>query len=319
MTDHAASLKAADGVEILTLADNYVDLLLKSEGRVTRPPRAASGVIPSDTLLAEHGLSLLISVAKDSQKHTILLDAGYSPLTVAHNLRQLGVVLDDLETIVLSHGHVDHFGGLKSVLKLLNRPVEVVAHPVALTHQRYFKLPDGGALAYPQPPGREDLERLGARLIENTGPHLLAGGLILVSGEVARRTSFEKGLPTALIKYDGRLEPDPILDDQALILNLADAGLVVVSGCAHSGIVNTVRHAQDLTGVAEVFAVLGGFHLSGPHFEPIIEETIVELKKFDLALVAPMHCTGRKAINRFTEMFGEAFVLNSVGTSLSLP
>jgi 7,8-dihydropterin-6-yl-methyl-4-(beta-D-ribofuranosyl)aminobenzene 5'-phosphate synthase len=142
--------------------------------------------------------------------------------------------------------------------------------------------------------------------------------MILVTGEVERATGFEKGLPNASLERDGKLEPDAIRDDQALVVNLKDKGLVVISGCAHSGIINTVLYAKKITGVDRIHAVLGGFHLSGPVVEPVIEETITEFKKIKPEVIIPMHCTGWEAIKRFSQAFPSSFILNSVGTKISL-
>jgi 7,8-dihydropterin-6-yl-methyl-4-(beta-D-ribofuranosyl)aminobenzene 5'-phosphate synthase len=92
----------------------------------------------------------------------------------------------------------------------------------------------------------------------------------------------------------------------------------VISGCAHSGIINTLLHSKKISGVNRLYAVLGGFHLSGPQFESIIEETIDSMKKMDPKILVPMHCTGWKAVHRFEETFPEAFVLNSVGSRITL-
>ena len=114
------------------------------------------------------------------------------------------------------------------------------------------------------------------------------------------------------------MEKDTIADDQSLVINMRGKGLAVISGCAHAGIINTVLHARKITGVERVHTVLGGFHLSGPLFEPIIEETIGELKKMAPEVIVPMHCTGWNAVNRFAQAFPDSFVLNSVGSLFNL-
>ncbi len=156
------------------------------------------------------------------------------------------------------------------------------------------------------------------KILENENAILMAENGIMVTGEVERTTGFEKGLPGALLEREGEMKPDPISDDQALVLNLKEKGLVVISGCSHSGIINTIFHAQKLTGLTKVHAVLGGFHLTGPAFEPIIEKTISELKNMGPEVIVPMHCTGWKAIQRLSQEFPSAFVLNSVGSKITL-
>jgi 7,8-dihydropterin-6-yl-methyl-4-(beta-D-ribofuranosyl)aminobenzene 5'-phosphate synthase len=142
--------------------------------------------------------------------------------------------------------------------------------------------------------------------------------MILVTGEVERTTPFEKGLPNATLARAGKEEKDPIRDDQALVIHLREKGLVVVSGCAHAGIINTVVYAKKLTGIEKVHAVIGGFHLSGPVFEPILEKTVEAFGEMKPEMIVPMHCTGWKAIRRFAEAFPDSFVLNSVGSTFSL-
>lgn len=143
----------------------------------------------------------------------------------------------------------------------------------------------------------------------------LASGLILVLGEVERETSFEKGFPGAEAKIGERWVADPFPDDRGVVVKVKDKGLVIVGGCSHAGIINTVKHAQKVTRTHKVHAVLGGFHLNGPIFEPIIQPTIREMKKMNPTFVIPMHCTGWKAINQFAEKMPSQFLLNSVGTT----
>jgi len=142
--------------------------------------------------------------------------------------------------------------------------------------------------------------------------------MVLVTGEVERITAFEKGLPNALYERNGKIEKDPISDDQAIVINLKGKGLVIISGCSHAGIINTVLFAKKITGVEKIHGILGGFHLTGPFFEQIIEETISELRSMEPQVIVPMHCTGWKAIQRFSEEFPSSFILNSVGSMFTL-
>lgn len=318
MNHMLADLKEVNRIEVITLIDNYVDVLLPSTDVATRPPLAKNGDIPSDTLLAEHGLSLLVTLYQEENKHAILFDTGYSQIGVPHNIDQLGIDLKEIEAIVLSHGHMDHTGSLYHVLDEIARPIPLVLHPDAFLAPRYFGLDDGRKLLFPQTLVRDELEFRNVEIIETRAPTLLADDMIMVTGEIERITGFEKGLPNALIEKNGNLEADRILDDQSLVINLKDRGLVIISGCSHAGIINTVLFAKKVTGIQKIHAVLGGFHLSGPIFEPIIEETINELKKIDPDVIVPMHCTGWKAIQRFSQEFSSSFMLNSVGTMISL-
>ena len=140
-----------------------------------------------------------------------------------------------------------------------------------------------------------------------------------VTGEIPRTTSFERGLIHNRIYKDNRWQPDPlIIDERALVFNVKDKGLVVISGCAHAGIINTIRCAQHITGIAKVYAVLGGFHLAGKEFEKRIDPTVKELRKIDLQLIVPSHCTGYRALYAINEVLTDAFVYNSVGNQYFL-
>ena len=312
------SLKESDRVEVLTLMDNFVDVLLEDTKVVSRPPKAIGAEIPTDTLLAEHGLSLLVKVQHGAEKHTILFDTGYNSMGVLHNMTKLAVDPNEMEAIVLSHAHMDHTGSLHPILQKISNPIPLVVHPDAFLYPRFVEEKDGSRRRFPRTLVREDLDRRNVELLESKTPTPILDETILVTGEVERTTEFEKGMPNALIERDGNLEPDPIKDDQALVMHLKDKGLVVVSGCSHAGIVNTVRYAKKLTGVGKVHAILGGFHLSGAFFEKIVDKTIDELKALSPVVVVPMHCTGRKAMEQFSREFPSSFVLNSVGSKITL-
>ena len=312
------TLKEVDRVEIVTLIDNYVDVLLQDTDIVTRAAHRKGEEIPRDTLVAEHGLSLLVTVHQGTKTHTILFDTGYSQIGVPHNVALLGIDLQGIKVIVMSHAHMDHTGSLHKILEGVSGPVTLVVHPGAFYFPRYIERDDGSRQRFPRTLSREDLVSEKLKIVESKTPVLLADGGLMVTGEVERTTGFEKGLPGALMEKDGEMEPDPIADDQALVMNLREKGLVVISGCSHSGIINTILYAQKVTGLRKIHAVLGGFHLTGPAFESIIEKTISELKNVAPEVVVPMHCTGWKAIQRFSQEFPSAFVLNSVGSKINL-
>lgn len=319
MNEHStASLKTVDRIEITTLIDNYVDLLLPSTDIIVRPPLAKKGKINADTLLAEHGLSLLVTVYQGEDKHTILFDTGYTKIGVLHNMEQLGVNAEEIEAIVLSHGHMDHTGTLYGILDKISRTIPLVLHPGIFQHPRYTRRPDGAKSIWPRTVVKSDLEGKNVDIIESETSVCLADDMIMVTGEVERTTPFEKGMPNALMEQNGELVHDPIVDDQAIAMKLKGKGLVVLSGCAHAGIVNTLMFAQKTTGEQKVHAVLGGFHLSGPFFEKFHNPTVDALKKIDPDVLMPMHCTGWKAIQRFQKEFPESFVLNSVGSKVML-
>ena len=320
MPEFSQSLEAVDRVEMLTLVDNYVDVLLAGGPGFTRAglARKGEGEIPRHTLLAEHGLSLLITVYRDGVRHTVLLDTGYNSATMLHNMDYLNVDPANIEAVVLSHGHMDHSGGL---YPLLERRIGVSPSWRTRMHSGSGSSvrPQLGKLSFPVTVDKGDLRNLNAEFVEASGPVYLAENTILVTGEVPRTTGFEKGMPGAFLEEGGEMVPDSIRDDQAVLIKLAGRGLVVISGCAHSGIINSVLYARQITGESRVAAVIGGFHLSGSDMEPVIESTVSELKQLSPDLIMPMHCTGWNAIRRLQSEFPDSFVLSSVGTKLVLP
>ena len=311
-------LKPVQRVEITTLMDNYIDVLLESTPSVRRPPLARGGMIPTDSLVAEHGLSLLVKTVSEGGDHTILLDTGYNAGSLIHNMEWLEIDLAAIEAIVISHSHMDHAGALYALVEKMHRPVPLVAHPDIFAHPRLLKTKDGREVQFPACYDRDRLASAGLGLVESKGPTSLAGDTVMVTGEVERTTDFEKGMPGAYVQSEGRLQPDPIIDDQSLVVHLSGKGMVLITGCCHSGLINSIRHARKITGINDLYAVLGGFHLSGPTFEPIVERTIDELRQFEPEVVVPMHCTGWNSIRRMADAFGRKFVLNSVGTTYTL-
>ncbi|MCQ1535698.1 MBL fold metallo-hydrolase [Methanosarcina sp. KYL-1] len=294
--------------------DNYTDMLLTEHTDVYRRPQLPLPHI----LLAEHGLSCLIKVYAGDEEHTVLMDAAVTPACLLHNAKLLKAEPSSIEAVVLSHGHPDHFLGLFEFLKMVskerNEKVPLYLHPDAFLERR-LNIP---AIGRPVPiPALEEgaLKEAGALPIKSEKALPLAGGLVHTTGEVERTIPFEKGFPWAEAKIDGNWVYDPFLDDQGLVVQLKGKGLVVISGCAHAGIINTIEHAKKITGTEKVHAVLGGFHLTGQLFDPIIQPTINELKRINPDYVVPMHCTGWKAINRFAEELPEQFILNTVGTT----
>jgi 7,8-dihydropterin-6-yl-methyl-4-(beta-D-ribofuranosyl)aminobenzene 5'-phosphate synthase len=313
----AMPLKEADRVEILTILDNSIDLLLPGAENVKRLPFSPD-LLTRENPTAEHGFAALVTVHSGDTSASLLFDTGLSKTGLVHNMDTLGLKPQELRAIVLSHGHADHTQGLSSLVdRLGKRKMPLVLHPDAFL-QRKVVLPDGLELNLP-PLERQRLAQDGIEFIEERGPSLLLDDLLLVTGQVPRTTSFEVGLPLHHALIDGSWQPDPYLyDDQAIVVHVRDNGLVVVTGCGHAGVINTVQHAQRLTGVEKTAAVMGGFHLSGAFFEPAIEPTVAALKEIDPGMIVPAHCTGWKAVHSIAREFPDAFVQNSVGTRFLL-
>jgi 7,8-dihydropterin-6-yl-methyl-4-(beta-D-ribofuranosyl)aminobenzene 5'-phosphate synthase len=308
------NLKEAERVEIITLIDNYHDALIASTHTVKRSDHYRNGKIASP-LVAEHGLALLIRVFNNEQSHSLLLDAGWSKTGVINNVKALRLTIEEIQTIVLSHGHMDHWGALFNILNRHLKSVPVIVHPDAFLKKRFLVLADGRKVYFPAL-NEKELKETGAKIIKSKSVSLLANHLVMVTGEIERTTVFEKGIPNAYAERDDKVEPDLIQDDQAIIIHLQGKGLVVVSGCAHAGIINTIRYAQKITGVSSIYAIVGGFHLSGKAFIPIIGKTIKVLEDFNPSLICPMHCTGWQATKEIAHHLAQQFVLSTVGTTL---
>jgi len=306
------SLREAEKLEVTILVDNYTDALLLQSSEVLRRP----SVPPPSSFLAEHGFSCLIKVSAGSEEHTVLMDVGTSGTCFLHNADILKIDLSKVESVIISHGHFDHFWALQKVIDRLRKGIPVILHPEAFL-QRRISIPALGVQRKMPSLDENSLKDAGVELKKVREDSTLASRLILALGEVERETTFEKGFPGAKAKVDGRWVADPFLDDRGVVIKVKDKGLVIIGGCSHAGIINTIKHAQKVTREQKVHAVLGGFHLTGPMFEPIIGPTIDEMKKIDPAFVIPMHCTGWKAINRFAEEMPSQFLLNSVGTTFA--
>ena len=189
-------------------------------------------------------------------------------------------------------------------------------HPAAFKSPRYLKFGEEFKINFPKLT-RDMVQQAGLSVIETEKPYPMLDNTILFLGEIPHATDFEKGWPLPHCQKDGKEIWDAIEDDTSVVMNLKDKGLVILSGCAHAGIVNTVQYAIEVTGIDKIHAVMGGFHLSGPFFEPIIDRTTQELQKLNPAYVIPTHCTGRKAIMEMEKQMPQQFILNMAGTKLT--
>jgi 7,8-dihydropterin-6-yl-methyl-4-(beta-D-ribofuranosyl)aminobenzene 5'-phosphate synthase len=311
------SLEPVDAANVTTLVDNFIDALLPS-GEVAQRPQVAYDMWEREReqLIAEHGLSLLLTIEWDDRSASLIYDTGLGRETAIHNMDVLQVRLPDLRAIVMSHGHSDHHGGLEGMIRRVGaRGMPLVIHPEAW-RDRKVVFPTGTELHLP-PPSRQDLDREGVEITEERQPSLLIDGTVLVTGQVERVTDFEKGFLLNYARSNGGWEPDPwIWDDQAVVVNLKGKGLVVLSGCSHSGAINVLRQAQRLTGEDRVHAFVGGMHLTGGIFERLIPRTLDELAAIAPRWLVPGHCTGWKATHEIAHRFPEAYVQTSVGTQL---
>ncbi len=317
MLQEIISLLPVDQVKITIILDNSIDLLMTST-EVAKRIRLGSNPFERPQPVAEHGFSVLISVKRGDKSGTVLFDTGLNPRNFLYNVDALEINVADIQTIILSHGHADHAMGLQGFIQRVgSRSLPLVLHPDAYL-ERKLVFPNGDETYLP-PPRKSDLLRENIQVIEEVGPSMLVEGMILISGEVARTTNFERGFPIHYARREQGWEPDPLIhDDQCAIIHVRDKGLVVVTGCGHSGIINILRNARALTGIQEIYTIIGGFHLNGPLFEPIIPATIAALKEINPHYLVPGHCTGWVATHQLAYAMPSAFIATSVGTSFIL-
>ncbi|MFC1940777.1 MBL fold metallo-hydrolase, partial [Chloroflexota bacterium] len=227
----------------------------------------------------------------------------------------LGVDLSKIDKIVISHGHQDHTGGLRQLLLKMRKEVEVIAHP-DIWAAKYSRRQGHEDRYSGIPFQRQELESLGARFNLTTEPVKITEN-IMTTGEVPMVTDFEEINTNLFVKEGADFKPDKLLDDQAIIV-ITELGLVIVLGCAHRGIINTIYHAQKLTGVKQIGAVFGGCHLIGTS-EERVWRTIAALKDFGVPRIGVSHCTGLPAAAIMAHELGDNFFFNNAGTRTNLP
>ncbi|MDW0256075.1 MAG: MBL fold metallo-hydrolase [Nitrososphaeraceae archaeon] len=327
------SLQEIESAKITILVDNITDRLLPSSSIVKRPPMISNQTI-SKSPIAEHGFSALLEISyvyeNATKTNKILFDTGVSKEGIVNNSDVLGINLKDIETIVLSHGHFDHISGLINTLGRLKKSVEIIAHPEAFL-RRWLVYPNGNK-ARMDFLDEEEINQAGGIIrkvdkisflprnvnMQSKKKTNQANNRVMITGEIPRVTEFEKGFPLQYKEQDNEINlvPDPLVsDDQALIMNVKNKGLIILTGCGHAGIVNTIKFAKKVTGIKKIYCVIGGFHLSGQDYEDSIPLTIVELTRVDPQYIVPCHCTGWKATNKIIDTMPEKFIQSSVGST----
>jgi len=321
-----ASFGETQNVAITVLVDNRADLIVKSTDTVK--------YFDGTPLLAEHGFAALIDLHAAGVK--ILWDAGVTQVTLLENIKRIKIDPTTIDKIALSHGHDDHTAAVADVLRAMDlkpkfrkwepsatpeeirqwgagRRVPVIVHPAAF-RERWDTPTDGTKYSSSPPPPRVEWEALGAEIILSEGPRELGPGC-WTTGAIPRQSFETSGVPPTMAYREGdAFIRDHIEDDQAIVINVQDKGLVILSGCAHSGIVNTVHHACAISGVDEIWAILGGFHLAEAKDEEI-QRTVGEIKQCRPRLIVPSHCTGFKAMCQFAMQMPDEFLPGVVGAT----
>lgn len=314
-----------DGLEILVLVDNVTDSLSSNPAHVLPEwsvlltggkLRVLAG---SNICCAHHGLSVLLTATLDGKKRTLLFDAGPAAATFQRNTEILGVDFSSIEAVVLSHGHWDHAGGLIAAVESIARSRDresftCYVHP-GMFRQRATRRPDGQLYVNEQVPDPQRLAAAGAQVVNTREPQGIAGGAFYLSGEIPRVTSYEAGVPNHLSRsLDGTSwEPDPlIMDERFISVHVKGKGQFILSACSHAGLINVLTQARAAFPSVPLYGVMGGLHLSGIN-ERVIPQTVADLKKFALKVLAPGHCTGWRALSQMAREFGDELVPSAVG------
>ena len=304
-------------IVITVITDNAVDVTVPNSKIATRLMRGSS---PLDNALhGEHGLAYQIETVVDGKPHSCLFDFAADAQGVMKNMRLLKIDLSKVEALGISHDHWDHQAAFIEILKAKKDqfrkgiPLYVGERFFSGTYARGPKGQVVSLLALK----RGEVEALDlVKIVEIKGPTPMMPGAYL-PGKVEMYTDYEKIPPLFVAKKGTEYVQETFPGEQAVILNAKGKGLVVLSGCAHRGIVNTVKHAQKMTGIDKVYLVLGGFHLTNAKPE-VIRKTVADIKAIDPTYIAPTHCTGFEAISAFSREMPDKFILNTAGTRYTI-
>ena len=313
----ARSLKSVDALEVSVLVDNVVDGLstlpkgVTSENAVLR----AKGLMVSSghaRCCANHGLSLVITARVGNDIQILLFDAGPEAYTLARNGDRLRTPFSEVGAIFLSHGHWDHGGGLPEALRLVTSANGGKSVPFHVNEgmfaTRGMRQPNGIVTPNEIVMNPVDLERRGARVVNSPDARTIMEQMFYISGEIPRVTHYERGLPPHVkLAQDGlSWEPDPlILDERYVAAHVKGKGIVVFTACSHAGVINVLKDARSVFGDVPLYAVMGGFHLSGAEVEAIIPETIRDFGQFALKRIVPCHCTGWRAVHALAQVYND--------------
>jgi len=306
----AAKVTEVDKLTIWVLADNFYDTNI-AEGKNTKRYR----VVPGKSIAAQHGLSFYAETVVDGKTSACMFDYGLDVAGVMNNIALLGIDIGKSTAFGLSHGHYDHYLGAVEIIKQHQSRIPsgtpfYVGEETFL--RRYSLRPGTTEAADLGQLQRSDLEALGLKVVEVKNPTQIIPGAFF-TGNIERLTTYEKIPPANQVKRGEKPEQDDFRGEQALFFNVKGKGLVVLSGCAHTGIVNAVRQAQKVSGTEKVHAIMGGFHMINAKPERI-QSTVADIKAMKPDHIVPAHCTGFEALVAFSKEMPEAFTLNTAGT-----
>ena len=267
-------------------------------------------------LRATHGLAMMVRTKFRGQWSNVLLDVGPDADLLFSNMDRLSIDPSSIGSIVLSHSHHDHTGGLVETVERLGRKgLPIVVHPAAfrLTFGQRHSLYVLSTLAQ----DRAAIEAAGGVFIPVSEPLEVAPGLF-TSGTVARETGEPTGVDTKTVEDDGTWHDDPIMDDLSLVARVKGEGLVILTGCSHAGIINILRHSTKIAGDESIALVMGGFHLMSAS-EERLSWAVAEFNALKPKLLVSGHCTGFEAEAAMRQVFGKAYRHMSVGQVVNLP
>lgn len=318
----ARNLKTVDALDVTVLVDNVVDPLSTVPGGVTgemavlmsKGLKVASG---HARCCANHGLSLVVTACVGSDIQILLFDTGPEAYTIARNGERLKAPFGEVGAIVLSHGHWDHGGGLPEAIRLVTaanggKPIPCHVND-GMFVSRAVRLPDGRYLPFEDVAKPDQLAKVGAAVVSSGEARLIMEQMFYLSGEIPRVTPYEKGYLTQVkLTAGGSWEPDPwIMEERYVAAHVKGRGIVVFTACSHAGVINVLKDARNVFGDVPLYAVMGGFHLSGADVEKVVPDTVRDMQAFGLKRVVPCHCTGWRAVRALTNAFGEEIIVPS--------
>ena len=311
-----------DKLEIIALMDNASDPFTESHpGLRWNESQYRSKILNqkkecgANYCRACNGLSLLLKIHYGNEVKTVLFDTGPDDGLVVNNAKRMAVDLTEVDAIILSHGHFDHYGGTLSVLDAIGKKeLPVYIHPNLFAPRR-FREGENNYITVSYNLTNQDIERYGGKVIESIEPISLFDNRLVISGEVDRITSYEQGSPGECTHMNGEWVDSPlVIDERILILNLKNKGLCVFTGCGHTGVINASLYSKKLTGMEPIHLLMGGFHLAPTLMQNRIAPTLEDLIKLDPNYIVTGHCTGTKAQSEFTKQFGSKHSSYGVGT-----